>query len=99
VLLTAKTRSGIAIYTSKHQIDRNVLFEYKSWPGMPIYESSGAKGTKETEEGAYKGSWLYFENGQKTKQGFGSMEYSNNGSVYEGWWLNGKKHGMGRMIY
>lgn len=27
------------------------------------------------------------------------MEYSSDGRKYEGWWIQGKKEGMGKMSY
>jgi len=50
-------------------------------------------------EGTYNGQFLIYQNGYKTPQGFGKMKYKENGANYEGWWLNGKRHGLGRIIY
>lgn len=27
------------------------------------------------------------------------MKYKENGAVFEGWWMNGMRHGLGRIIY
>lgn len=54
------------------------------------------------QDGFYSGQWKKPDNNKDKEeptvyQGFGKIEYGTYG-LYEGQWLNGKAHGIGRLL-
>lgn len=95
-IIVAKSSTGYNIYTSVEQTQKGAHFNCREWAGKPNYGDTVAQLKKKTRDGIYSGHW------QKTKnviQGIGTMEYSDTGDFYEGWWLQGKREGMGKLTY
>lgn len=95
-IIVAKSPAGYNIYTSLEQTQKGVPFNCREWAGKPKYGDTVAKLKKKTKDGVYVGHW---QKGKDVIQGTGTMEYNRSGDFYEGWWLLGKREGMGKMTY
>ena len=82
------------------QLDKNVPFACHEWPLKRDYSRDEIRETPRREAGTgrtYTGQWLG-DWGSGCPHGFGTMEQKS-GASYDGYFLYGKMHGMGRWFY
>ena len=95
-IIITQLPNGRNIYSSQEQVQVGVPFQCNEWAGMPDYGNTEFRPKQKIPGGSYKGNWAL---GQKARQGPGTLEDPSTGALYEGWWMNDKKEGMGKMTY
>jgi len=80
----------------KRLLDPTIPYRVKVWAGRRNYgEVEEREAHFNKNVGTYKGQWQIEGS---VRQGRGTMRYKNQ-DVYEGWWFDGLREGMGRMLY
>ena len=96
--IIAKSESGVDIYAPLSLLEPTTPFDITDWPGKEIGDDGhGARYYQEKValyDGKYSGE---FDKYNQLRTGMGTMKY-NTGETYEGWWLDGLREGLGRLV-
>lgn len=92
--IVARSETGVDIYAPLEQLSKSSSFQILDWPGKPDYGQRIYRDNVTLYDGVYSGD---FNQANALRTGQGHMNF-NDGDVYDGWWIDGLKHGMGRQI-
>jgi len=80
-------------------IQPGVTFDCNDWAEKPIYGPTVFKPRQVVQGGEYKGNWAGPGWEREGRQGLGAMKYAQSGAVYEGWWFDDMRNGIGKLTH